>query len=55
MFQQSTKACIQSQTAAVVVTMDTEMDTLLRDRLVHACIPNNDDERSSETMIPAVT
>ena len=35
------KPGIQSQAAAAVVTMDTEMDMSLRDRLVRMRIPNN--------------
>ena len=36
---------IQSQAAAAVATMDTDMDTSLRDRLVRRRIPNNVERR----------
>ena len=40
-FQHIQQPGIQSQAAAVVVTMDTDMDTSLGDRLVSTLIPNN--------------
>ena len=42
------RPCVQSQAAAAVVTMDTDMDTSLRDRLVRTRIPNNV-ERGGQT------
>ena len=35
------RPCIQSQASVAVVTMDSDMDTSLRDRLVRTRIPNN--------------
>ena len=35
------KPCIQSQAGDVVVTMDTDMNTSMRDRLEPTRIPNN--------------
>ena len=42
------RPCIQSQAVAEVVTMDTDMNTSLRDRLVRTRIPN-DVEREGQT------
>ena len=39
---------IQSQAAAAVVTMDTDMDTSLRDRLVRTHVPDNVEREGGE-------